>query len=482
MKKEELKLDAVPISEAENIVRAMEGIVTSKFVSTNYFEKIKNCTVPRAYEVEEDILPYAVVMPKTKEEISEILKFANAQKIPIFVRGSGTSLSAHSRPHTSGIILNLHRMQKIEIFEEYGFFECEPGVPAGKVAEELAKINCFLPVWPGSRIVASMGGLVVNNTSGHVIDTCLGKPGDYILGLEVVLPNGDMIETGSKGLRRIAGTDLTRFFVGSDGILGVVSKIRMRLVPQFRQAYGMAEFKDLSDLARGVQRLYRERHPAPLFMEMMARDVAEIGYEIKGMDPPEGSIVMFVEMGFSEREAADKMMEVVGVFEAEKAIKTYAIPDLDIWHKIWGAREVIGPYLMQQNSDIVNSAEVVSNLKDLVEFMDDAVNFNKGLHLLGGLRNYLYGHIGDLTLHPTFLIPRNWDREMKLAAIKETFQREAELNLKYGTCGGEWGQLSLRKEFFVNKFGEKGYGLIENMKKMMDPNNILNPGILEGYR
>ena len=475
-------MDAVPIREVENIVKAMESIVTSKFVSTNLFEKIKNCTIPRAYEVEEEILPYAVVMPKAKEEISEILKFANAQKIPVFVRGSGTSLSAHSRPHTCGIILNLHRMQKIEIFEEYGFFECEPGIPAGKVAEELAKINCFLPVWPGSRIVASMGGLVVNNTSGHVVDTCLGKPGDYILGLEVVLPNGDMIETGSKGLRRIAGTDLTKFFVGSDGILGIVTKIRMRLVPQFRQAYGMAEFKDLSDLARGVQRLYRERHPAPLFMEMMAHDVAQIGYQIKGMEPPEGSIVMFVEIGFSEREAADKMLEVVKVFEAEKAIKTYAIPDLDTWHKIWGAREVIGPYLMQQSSDIVNSSEIVSNLKDLVEFMDDCVNFNKGLPLLGSLRNYLYGHIGDLTLHPTFLIPRNWDKERKLKAVKETFQREAELNLKYGTCGGEWGQLSLRKEFFVKKFGEKGYELIKSMKKMMDSNNILNPGILEGYR
>jgi glycolate oxidase len=327
-----------------------------------------------------------------------------------------------------------------------------------------------------------MGGLIINNTSGHVVDTCFGKPGDYVLGLEVVLPNGDIMETGSKGLRRPAGTDLTKFFVGSDGILGIVTKIRMRLIPQFKQAYGMAEFKNLSDLAKGVQRLYRERRPAPLFMEMMAHDVAQIGYRIKGLEPPEGSIVMFVETGFSAREAADKLSEILRVFEAERATKTYGISDLDTWHKIWGAREVIGPYLMQQSSDIVNSSEVVSNLKDLVEFMDDSVNFNKGLPLLGKLKNYLYGHIGDLTLHPTFLIPRNWDKETKLKAVKETFQREAEINLKYNTCGGEWGQFSLRTPFFIKKYGEKGYELIKSMKKMMDPNNILNPGILEGYR
>ena len=475
-------MNVISTKEIENIVKGLEGIVTSKYVSTSLFEKIKNCTVPRAYEVEEEILPYAVVMPESKEEISEILKFANAQKMPVFVRGSGTSLSAHSRPHTAGIMINVHRMQRLEIFEEYGFFECEVGIPAGKVAEELAKINCFLPVWPGSRIVASMGGLIINNTSGHVVDTCFGKPGDYVLGLEVVLPNGDIMETGSKGLRRPAGTDLTKFFVGSDGILGIVTKIRMRLIPQFKQAYGMAEFKNLSDLAKGVQRLYRERRPAPLFMEMMAHDVAQIGYRIKGLDPPEGSIVMFVETGFSAREAADKLSEILRVFEAERATKTYGISDLDTWHKIWGAREVIGPYLMQESSDIVNSSEVVSNLKDLVEFMEDSVNFNKGLPLLGKLKNYLYGHIGDLTLHPTFLIPRNWDKETKLKAVKETFQREAEINLKYNTCGGEWGQFSLRTPFFIKKYGEKGYELIKSMKKMMDPNNILNPGILEGYR
>ena len=469
-------------AKIEQIVKAMEGIVTGKYVSTSLFEKIKNCTVPRAYEVEEEILPYAVVMPGSAAEISEILKYANAEKVPVFVRASGTSLSVHTRPHRPGILLNTHRMQNLEIYEENGYFECKPGITAGKVAEALSRIGCFLPIWPGSRLVASMGGLIANNTSGHVIDACMGKPGDYILGLEVVLPNGEILETGSKGLRRIAGTDLGKFFIGSDGILGVVTKIRMLLVPEFKQSYGMAEFENLGDMARGVQRVFRDHLPVPIFMEMMARDVAEPGYRIKGLEPPEGAILMFAQTAYTEKEAGAKAECLLEAMAKEKATKAYAITDEETWHKIWGAREVIGPYLMQENGDIITSAEVVSNLKDLEGFMVDCERFNEGLPLIGGLRNYLYGHIGALTLHPSFLIPRSWDKDKKRAAVKEVFQRETELNLKYETCGGEWGQFSVRTPFFIQRYGETGYGLVKGLKAMMDPNNILNPGILEGYR
>ena len=131
------------------------------------------------------------------------------------------SLTAQSRPHAPGIVLNTHRMDRFEIFEDDGYFECGPGVRAAVVARALERIGCFLPVWPGSLVIASMGGLVCNNTSGHIVDGCFGKPSDFIMGLQVVLPTGEVLETGTKGMRRIAGTDLTKFFVGSDGLTGV---------------------------------------------------------------------------------------------------------------------------------------------------------------------------------------------------------------------------------------------------------------------
>lgn len=470
----EMRIDAI-ISE-------LARIVPEKYVSSSLFEGIKNCTVPLPLPVEEDILPFAVVMPGNAQEVSQILKFADKERIPVFVRGSGTSLIAHSRPHTRGIVINTHRMQALHIHEEYGYFECGPGITAAKVSEALAGINCFLPLWPGSLIVASMGGLVSNNTSGHIVDACLGKPGDYVLGLEVVLPCGDILQTGSKGLRRVAGTDLTKFFVGSDGIMGVITTIRMRLVPQFSQSYGMAVFQDPVALARGVKTLFTKRLPPPLFMEMMTADVAKIGYEIKGMKPPGGDVLMFSAMGDSEAGAAAKISKMIEIFQKEKALEVRQIKDMDTWHNLVSTREVIGSFLLQERDGIVNSAEVVSNLKQLEQAMEDAIHFNKGLPLLGRLQNYLFGHIGALSLHPSFVFPNAWSPEEKRTALKEIFMKEMDLNLKYDTCGGEWGQFGPRTPFFKNRYGNAGYGLVQNLKMMVDPHNILNPGILEGYR
>ena len=199
--------------------------------------------------------------------------------MPVFVRGSGTQLAGSTRPHVPGIILNTHRLNRLEISEKEGFFECGPGCICADVQTELSRHGCFLPMAPGSRLIASMGGLVSNNTSGHLIDACLGKAGDYIMGLEVVLPNGDVIETGTKGLRRPAGTDLTKFFVGGDGLLGVITKIRMRLIPEFHRAFGLACYDDLHSLARGVQRMYYEKRPIPLFMEFMDKKTSKLAFE-----------------------------------------------------------------------------------------------------------------------------------------------------------------------------------------------------------
>lgn len=469
-------------ARVETIAKAMREIVDEEYVSTNIFERLSNILDPFPYEAERHQIPYVVVMPETTREVSEIMKYANREKVPVFVRGSGTQLAGSSRPHTSGILLNVQRMNKLEIMEDYGYFECGPGCIVAKVDEAVSKLGYFLPVVPGSRIVARMGGLASNNSSGHVIDTSIGKLGDYIMGVEVVLPTGEIMETGTKGLRRIAGTDLTKFFVGGDGLLGVITKIRMRLVPGYERAYGVAIFDNLEALARGVQRMYWEKRPAPLYMEFMEEEAANIGFEIKKMPLPGGSIIFFVSIGYTKEEAERKLELLLESFKKENPVDARIVYDMDEWHRLEGAREVLGSFLMQKSGQQWKSAEIISNLKDLVECIKDAKNFNRGLPIIGQLPLYLYGHIGALSLHPGILIPRDWDNEKQKAAYKEIFQREAELNLKYGGCGGEWGQFSKRTEFFKKRYGEIGYNFILSIKRTVDPNNILNPGIIEGYR
>jgi glycolate oxidase len=371
-------------------------------------------------------------------------------------------------------------MNDIEIFEDFGFFECGPGCICESVAKEIESRGYFLPIAPGSRLIASMGGLIANNTSAHVVDASIGKPGDYVLGVEVVLPDGEIIETGTKGLRRPAGTDLTKLFVGGDGLFGVVTKVRMRLVPAFERAYGFAIYQDLKSLAKGVQRIYTERRPLPLFMEFMEKETAKIGYKIKGLEIPRGSVILFVSIGNSKEEASQKAKQILSSLLAENPIEAQQIGEIELWEKLWSSREVIGSYLMQESGNQWSSAEVVSNLMKLEECMEDARHFNRDLPVLSQLTLYLFGHIGGLTMHPGVIIPKEWDNEKKKRAIDEKFQREAELNLKYNTCGGEWGQFAKRTSFFIQRYGRESYELVRKMKKTFDPNNILNRGVLEG--
>ena len=197
------------------VYEKIKDIVGEKNISENFFERINNSidAFPYEFDLEKDALPYVVVKPGSVREISAIFKFANQEDIPVYPRGSGTSFTGSARPPHKGIVLSTGRINFIEIDPEQGYFECGPGAVVNDVDKALEREGYFLPVYPGSKIVATMGGMMAGNTSGHIIDACIGKPADYVLGLEVVLPTGEILETGSRGLRKPAGTDLTKFFV-----------------------------------------------------------------------------------------------------------------------------------------------------------------------------------------------------------------------------------------------------------------------------
>ena len=465
--------------DQQQLVTTLEEIVGSEYLSVSIFERIKSSLDIFPYEKKREDLPLAVVMPKDKEEITAIVDYANQKKIPIYVRGSGTSFTGAARYPEPGIVINTRRLRYFHIDFENNYFECGPGHTCNEIAERLAKEGYFLPFAPGSKLIASMGGLVSNNTSAHIIDASIGKPGDYILSVEVVLPTGEPLETGTTGLRRPAGNDLTKFFVGGDGLFGIITNIRMRLVPDFCRSFGLIVYKDLASLARGVQRFYYDRCPAPLFMEFLDEKTANIGFDIKGLPRPGGPVIMLVAIGHTPEQAEWAADRIVASMAKENPLVAEKITDLERWETLWTAREVIGSYLMQSTGDQWISAEVVANLKGLETCMEEVVNFSDGLPLLSTLDSYLFGHIGALTMHPGVIIPKEWDDAKKMQAVDEKFARETSLNLKYRTCGGEWGQFAKRTDFFKQRYGPQGIGIIKNMKKMFDPNNILNRGILE---
>lgn len=470
-----------PEYKQEDVYEDVTKIIPAEFVSRSIFERINSSLDP--YTAGTDIipeeLPYVVVKPGSTEEVSGLMKYANSKRIPVYVRGSGSSLHGAARFHRKGIVLNSRRLNRLEINKEYGFVEFGPGHRVLEVKQELEKEGYFLPVVPGSIRVASIGGIISNNTSAHAIDSCLGKPRDYVLGLEVVLPTGEILETGTKSLRRVAGTDLTQYFVGGDGILGVITGVRMRLFPLFESAYGVAFFHDLTSLARAVQRVYVEKVPPPLFLELLDKTVGDMAFKLQGLPQPPGPLIMFHFNGNTEQEAVSKLNRCIEVAKKESPIEVRRVEDIDEWHKIWLSRESALPYCCQAGEGTFGISEVVSTLPALVDCIDEASNYQRGKPTLERLgKPYLFGHIGALTFHPTYVIPVNWSPEDKANVITEMFEKEAELNTKFGTCGGEWGQLCRRNPFFVKRYGEKAFELVKGVKKVFDPNNILNPNML----
>jgi FAD/FMN-containing dehydrogenase len=192
--------------------------------------------------------------------------------------------------------------------------------------------------------------------------------------------------------------------------------------------------------------------------------------------------MLFSSIGSTEEEAKSKREKVIQSLETENPLGVHRIEDIDEWRAIMSTREVISSFLSQSSGMQWKSAEVIPNLKYLPEAAEECEHFNEGLPICGSLQNYLYAHIGAVSLHPGILVPRDWDGEKQREAYTELFEREAELTLKYGGCGGEWGQFSKRTSFFIRRYGKVGYDFVKSIKKTIDPNNILNPGILEGYR
>jgi glycolate oxidase len=458
----------------------MVSIAGEKFVSGDFFEGVNNMIDPLPYDVdfEKEKLPYVVVRPGNEREISEIMKFASSETIPIYPRGSGTSVTGASRPSHRGIVINTNRLNFMNIETDYGYFECGPGARVDSVNTALERYGFFLPVYPGSRLVASMGGCISNNTSGHIIDACIGKPRDYVLGLQVVLPTGDILDMGTKGLRKPAGTDLTNLFVGGDGLLGIITSIRMRLVPAMKKAFGMACFREPESIAKAVVRMYREKAPPPLFMEFMDKGSTAVGFEDAGLSVPPGPVIFFASLGSTQEEASSNIGRLLEVMKKESPISAEYITQLDVWQKIWTAREVIISSLMRKHDGQFTGGEIVAALPNLVDCIKECERFSDKDPIFKDVPLYLFGHIGALTFHPTYIVPNIWDSDRKRRFVAVEFEKEAEMNLKYGTCGGEWGQFAKRNSFFKKRYGEKACRLVEEIKRVFDPKDILNRGVM----
>ncbi|MCG8567674.1 MAG: FAD-binding oxidoreductase [Desulfobacterales bacterium] len=432
------------------------------------------------WDVEEQNLPLAVVRPGDSKDVSKILAFAHENQIPVHTHGSGTSLVGLGRPKTNCIVLDMGRMQEFKAYPERGYFEVGPGMHIAKLRKALSEFNALLPVFPGSEPIATIGGSISVNTSAHAVDASLGKPGDYVLGLEVVLANGEILETGTQSTRKPAGIEATKFLVGSEGLLCIITKIRMRLIPMPHLENIVAYYNSTEEILDTVMAMYKRGIPTPMFFEYLDEKSSVVGFEAVGLEPPKGAVAMMTLHSATPEGCRAKAEAFLDFLKDTGPQEARIVEDKAEWDKIWSSRAEAGNYVYRLGATF--GSEITVPVDRLKEAFTEAKEIIMNLDSYKGNEFYSFGHIGAPTIHAYAFIPtKDIPDAVKKAVTMEVRQRTESLNARYGGCGGEWGITAQRAGFLKEKYGQVYYDFLKGLKKTFDPHNILNRGNLEGW-
>jgi glycolate oxidase len=415
--------------------------------------------------------PDAIVIPGSTDEISRIMRIANREKINIIPRGAGTNISGGSVAKKGGLIIAFHRMNKIlEIDPENRCAVVQPGVVNADLQKEVARYGLMYPPDPASMFVSTLGGNVALNAGGPR-GVKYGATRDYLLGLEVVLPSGEVIKTGGKTLKNASGYDLTRLLCGSEGTLGIFTQIIVRLIPlPPAKATLQAIFSDLDDAARAVSAIIGSGI-VPTTLELMDRVVLDAIGDYGGAKfSKEAQAVLLIEVDgeASLVEAQGRRIEIFckerGATEVERA------RSVEEAERLWQARRTaFGAVARLTPNCIVEDATVpVRKVPEILKKIVELANKYR-------LKIAVLAHAGDGNLHPLIMTDLRDKEEMARIdkALEEMYEAAMEMG---GTLSGEHGIGIAKKKFMPMEFSESAIEIMRGIKRVFDPNNILNPG------
>ena len=416
-------------------------------------------------------MPGAVVAPRTTEEVAEVVKVCDQEKIPIIARGSGTNLSGGTTPLDGSIIIIFKNMNSIlEIDEENLTLTTQPGVYTKDIFDAAAEVGLFYPPDPGSMHVSQIGGNLSEN-SGGLRGLKYGVTRDYVLGLHVVLPNGEIIKTGGKLSKDVAGYDLTSLFVGSEGTLGIITEAVLKLIPQPDTKKTMlALFHDLEAAAQTVSDIIANRiTPATLeFLDQATVQVVE-DYVNIGL-PVDARVVLLIEQD-GTKEVVDQDVEKISeLCKGNGAFEVNVAKTKEEGEALMEARRAAVPALsrLKPTTFLEDATVPRSELAKMVKAIEDiATKYD--------ITICTFGHAGDGNLHPTCPTDSRDKEEMKRVkqAFEEIFETAVGLG---GTITGEHGIGVSKMPYLHLKVGEAGIDAMRNIKLALDPKGIMNPG------
>jgi glycolate oxidase len=415
--------------------------------------------------------PDAVIVPGSTDEISQIMRVANQEKIHIIPRGAGTNISGNSVARKGGVIMAFHRMNRIlEIDHENMCAVVQPGVVNAELQKEVAGYGLMYPPDPASMFVSTIGGNVALNAGGPR-GVKYGVTRDYLLGLEVVLPSGEVIKTGGKTLKNVSGYDLTRLICGSEGTLGIITEITVRLVPLApAKATLQAIFSDLDDAAKTVSAIIGSGI-VPTTLELIDRVVLDVIGSYGGAQfHKDTEALLLIEVDGEavsvegQGERIEKFCKERGAVEVERA----STPEQA--EKLWQARRAaFGAVASLRPNCIVEDATVpVKRLPEIIrKILELAAKYQLKIGILA--------HAGDGNLHPLIMTDLRDKEEMARIdkALEEMYAAAISMG---GTLSGEHGIGIAKDRFIAMEFSQSAIEIMRGIKRVFDPNNILNPG------
>ncbi|MCX7725025.1 MAG: FAD-binding protein [Thermodesulfovibrio sp.] len=418
-------------------------------------------------------IPGVVVFPENTKQIQELIFLARQTKTPIYPRGAGTSLSGGPVPLSKGVVISFQKMNKIlEIDPDNLTATVQPGVIVAELNTAVSKYGLLYPPDPGSMATATVGGTVAENAGG-LRGLKYGVTKHYIMGMEVVMPTGEIFRFGGKTVKNVTAYDFTHLFVGSEGTLGIITEIICKLIPAPKYRKAMIAFFDrLEDAGKTVTDIVRN-HVIPATLEIMDKVTIQTveNYAKVGL-PTDVEALLLIEVDGMGKDSVE--------WEAEKCVEIikqnngkYKIAETDAERdSLWQARRAALPALAQVKPATILEDATVPRTK-LVDMLVAVQNIAKKYSLTIGT----FGHAGDGNLHPTILVDPTNKEEMDRVhkAVDEIFETALSLG---GTLSGEHGIGIAKLKYLKSEIGRSGIDTMRRIKQALDPDNILNPGKL----
>lgn len=452
--------------------RELENIVGAGFIS-NEKEQLEKYGQD---ETEDFVFPAeTVVKPQTVKQVAAIAKLCNDNRIPLTTRGAGTGLSGGALPVKGGVLLSMEKFNRILNIDERNLqATVEPGVINYIFQEEVKKAGLFYPPDPASWGSCSLGGNIAHSSGGPKA-VKYGTTRDYVLNLEVVLPNGEIIWTGANTLKYSTGYNLTHLMVGSEGTLGIVTKIVFKLIPLPKNDLLMlVPFRNAEDACRAVGNVFRAGI-TPSAMEFMERDAidwsikhaGEVNFEIK----PDWQALLLIEVDGNNMDVLMQDCEVIGqIMQEHQSDEILFADSAEQKAALWKIRRKVGEAV--KSNSVYKEEDTVVPRAELPKLLHGVKEIGKKY----GFKSVCYGHAGDGNLHVNIikgeLSDDVWNNDLP-KGIREIFELCKSLG---GTISGEHGIGLVQKEFLPIVFPPHQLELMRSIKKVFDPNYILNPG------